>query len=224
MMKSSILTIVLVITICPIVWAQNPQRIATAPAPRSVFVDPLSFMVNQDEAEAARNPQDAEQDESQGADGIQATPAPSLRGPVQIRTISAAASNPESASVGNSFAQYTNNAVFSGSVAQGSTQTIAKTWYSPNSYHRPLYFEDDNVERYGNYHPRLQPVISGARFVKDTLTIPYQLAAVHPHDCQYSLGHYRPGNCNPAYRPQFQINKRGAFAQGLLTAGLLIGL
>ena len=39
-----------------------------------------------------------------------------------------------------------------------------KTWRSPNLSHRPIYFEDENLERYGNGHATLQPFISGGKF------------------------------------------------------------
>ena len=38
------------------------------------------------------------------------------------------------------------------------------TWRSPNFSHRPLYFQETNLERYGIHKGRMQPIHSGARF------------------------------------------------------------
>lgn len=101
---------------------------------------------------------------------------------------------------------------------------VWKTWESPNVRYRPLYFEDENLERYGHsagHH--LQPYKSGVHFISRVVTLPYQVAARGTRDCEYGLGYFRPGNCNPAYRQQFELSKRGVVAQAL-TVGLILGL
>ncbi len=86
----------------------------------------------------------------------------------------------------------------------------ARTWYgncyaweAPNFYHRRLYFEQPNLERYGHYYGswKLQSALSTAHFFAAIPALP--LKAMHTRPCErvYTLGHYRPGNCNPHFRP-----------------------
>ncbi len=80
-------------------------------------------------------------------------------------------------------------------------------WEAPAFAHRPLYFEEVNLERYGHYVPRLQPALSGAHFVTNLATLPYQLWMYPPCEPIYTLGHHRPGSCNPHqihYLPAFR--------------------
>lgn len=71
-------------------------------------------------------------------------------------------------------------------------------WAAPGSRHNPLYFEEINLERYGYACSTcLQPVVSGAHFFCTIPALPYLMAADCPCECQYALGHWRPGNCNP---------------------------
>lgn len=90
-----------------------------------------------------------------------------------------------------------------------------KTWYSPNMVHRPLYFEEPNLERYGNGIGRFQPVKSGVHFFGSMLFLPYKLGTTDPRTCDYSMGHYRPGDCVPAYRHEINLNAKGMIYEGL---------
>lgn len=69
------------------------------------------------------------------------------------------------------------------------------TWATPAFYHRPLYFEQINFERYG-IGPRrcVQPFYSGLHFFASIAVFPYKLWTQHPHEKVYSLGHQRPGD------------------------------
>ncbi len=72
------------------------------------------------------------------------------------------------------------------------------TWYSPVFSHRPLYFEQPNLERYGmgtRYY--LQPFVSSAHFLTSAAIMPYKVLTQHPNEHVYTLGHGRPGNCEP---------------------------
>lgn len=104
-----------------------------------------------------------------------------------------------------------------------SFQPITKTWRSPNMVHRPLYFEDANLERYGNGIGKWQPVASGVHFFSSVMMLPYKIGTTPPTECDYSMGHFRPGNCVPAYRQKFECNPRGTIYQGL-AIGALMGL
>lgn len=70
-------------------------------------------------------------------------------------------------------------------------------WEAPSFYHRPLYFEEVNLERYGHRQVHLQPVHSAAHFFANTIALPYKMLVHHPCERIYTLGHYRPGDCNP---------------------------
>ena len=96
------------------------------------------------------------------------------------------------------------------------------TWTASNVCHNPLYFEQPDVERYGHSAgPVLQPILSGAQFI---LTIPYLPALVAmnpPNECQYPLGHYRPGSCAPYMFHPLPVSVRGLIAEGGIIAGLV---
>lgn len=97
------------------------------------------------------------------------------------------------------------------------------TWRSPNFAHRPLYFEDANLERFGGER-RGQALFSAAHFFASTLTLPYQIGKNHPCDLYYTSGYGRPGNnyCLRRQRPQW--DRRGASFQGLITTAIIFGI
>ncbi len=74
-------------------------------------------------------------------------------------------------------------------------------WLTPTFSHRPLYFEQVNLERYG-IGPRrcLQPVASAGHFFGSVLLMPYKWLAEFPGEPVYTLGNNRPGDCVPYQR------------------------
>ncbi|HEY3392613.1 MAG TPA: hypothetical protein VGK58_07890 [Lacipirellulaceae bacterium] len=71
-------------------------------------------------------------------------------------------------------------------------------WDATSLCHRPLYFEEINLERHGyGCCACLQPVASAAHFFGTVPALPYCMAAECPCECVYTLGHYRPGSCPP---------------------------
>jgi hypothetical protein len=102
--------------------------------------------------------------------------------------------------------------------------TIPKTWTSPNLGYYPLYFEDENLERYGIGYGCLQNPVSGARFLTDTFFLPYKMCVEPPHQCVYPIGRPRPGNCIPAIDNRPPFSPAGAGFQGLTVLGLGFGL
>jgi hypothetical protein len=71
-------------------------------------------------------------------------------------------------------------------------------WDATCFSHRPLYFEEINLERYGyGCNACLQPAASAAHFFGTVPALPYLVAIDCPHECVYTLGHYRPGSCPP---------------------------
>ncbi|GAA4427562.1 hypothetical protein [Bremerella cremea] len=93
-------------------------------------------------------------------------------------------------------------------------------WEAPGLYHRPLYFEEVNLERYGNQHIHLQPVYSTAHFFANTLTLPYKMGAYHPCERIYTLGHYRPGDCNPHDVHTTPFTWKGVIYTGAVYSGI----
>ena len=75
-----------------------------------------------------------------------------------------------------------------------------KTWRTPNLKHRPLYFEDAALERHGQSLPKMQPVVSGARFFSTLVLLPQKVLATPPTECVHPVGYGRPGNCVPKVR------------------------
>ena len=95
------------------------------------------------------------------------------------------------------------------------------TWAAPALYHNPLYFEQVNLERYGQGpHRLLQPAYSAAHFFVTIAELPYHLGAEPPREHVYVLGHYRPGSCAPYQYHRPRPSWRGLIYQGVATGGL----
>ncbi len=105
-----------------------------------------------------------------------------------------------------------------------SWQPSKVTWKASNLCHKPLYFEEVNLERYGHTAgPFLQPVISSAHFFVNIAVLPYKMGVHSPSECQYALGYYRPGDCAPWIVPPVPISLRGGlYEAAFLTGGILL--
>ncbi len=100
-------------------------------------------------------------------------------------------------------------------------QPITYTWKASALCHKPLYFEERQLERYGHTTgPVFQPVLSGAHFFLNVAVLPYKMGINPPNECQYPLGYYRPGSCSPWLLPPAPLSVRG----GLLQAGAITGV
>ncbi len=96
----------------------------------------------------------------------------------------------------------------------------AVEWKASGLCHKPLYFEDVQLERYGHETgPVLQPLLSTAHFFGNTLILPYKMGIHPPGECQYALGYYRPGNCAPYMIQPFPFSLRGAAVQAGFVTG-----
>ena len=85
------------------------------------------------------------------------------------------------------------------------------TYHASALCHKPLYFEEVQLERYGHTAgPFRQPVLSGAHFIKSLVTLPYHMGMSPPTECEYALGYYRPGNCAPWMIPPIPLSLQGA--------------
>lgn len=101
-------------------------------------------------------------------------------------------------------------------------EPVTFTWKASALCHKPLYFEEVALERYGHtMGPVLEPVHSGAHFFLNIAFLPYKMGINPPHECQYALGYYRPGNCAPWLLPPVPISLRGALMQGAAAVGLV---
>ena len=97
---------------------------------------------------------------------------------------------------------------------------MTMTWKASNACSKTRYFEEVNLERYGHsMGPWLQPVVSSAHFFANIAVTPYKMGIHPPHECQYALGYYRPGNCAPWIVPPVPISARGALTQGAAMTG-----
>jgi len=96
------------------------------------------------------------------------------------------------------------------------------TWTAAGYCHKPLYFEDWNLERYGHsYGPLADPFLSAAHFFVRLPVLPYQMGVELPWECVYPLGYYRPGNCAPWTVPAVPISARGLAVEAATITGLV---
>jgi hypothetical protein len=93
-------------------------------------------------------------------------------------------------------------------------------WKASALCHKPLYFEEEQLERYGHsFSPSFQPFVSGAHFFCTLPVLPYCMGVEPPCECIYALGHYRPGSCAPYMCNPVPLSLRGA----LIQAGAVTG-
>lgn len=93
-------------------------------------------------------------------------------------------------------------------------------WAAPGLCHKPLYFEQVQLERYGHeIGPVLQPILGTAHFFGNIPLLPYKMGIHPPWECQYPLGYYRPGNCAPYMLQPIPWSLRGAAAQAAVVTG-----
>jgi hypothetical protein len=99
--------------------------------------------------------------------------------------------------------------------------TTMVTWKAAGNCHKPLYFEDWNLERYGHSHGALDPVLSAAHFFVTLPVLPYKMGVELPWECVYPLGYYRPGSCAPWTVPAVPISCRGLAVEAATVTGLV---
>ena len=100
--------------------------------------------------------------------------------------------------------------------------TIAKTWRTPDTAHGPLLFEEAELERYG-HNRKFQTLRSGIHFFGSLVALPYQ-SAIHRNECEFGMGHYRPGDCNPAFEREINRSPSAFARQALIVTALSVGL
>lgn len=102
---------------------------------------------------------------------------------------------------------------------------ITYTWKASALCHKPLYFEQVQLERYGHTTlPDVQPLVSGAHFFGSVAILPYKMGLETPNECIYALGHYRPGSCAPYYIEALPFTWRAAAFQAGAVTGINFAL
>ena len=98
------------------------------------------------------------------------------------------------------------------------------SWVAAATYHKPIYFDDDQLERYGHtFGPVTQTTLSAVKFFATVPLVPYYMGVYPPNECIYDLGTYRPGSCAPYYFDPFPLSVRGAINEGLFLGTLPSG-
>ncbi len=93
--------------------------------------------------------------------------------------------------------------------------------YSSHQWHRPLYFEELNLERCGKTYGYATNVVSGVHFLTNTAMLPYRLATQRP-DCPISSR----GDCQSCESYSHDIEPfgtkvRGGLAEAAAAAGFI---
>jgi len=97
---------------------------------------------------------------------------------------------------------------------------LTMTWKASALCHKPLYFEQIQLERYGHTSgPWSQPFLSGGHFILNIAALPYKMGINPMNECQYALGYYRPGSCAPWLLSPIPLSLQGAAAE----AGAIFG-
>ena len=95
-------------------------------------------------------------------------------------------------------------------------------WKASALCHKPLYFENEALERYGHsWGPCLDPLVSGAHFFTRLPALPYCMGVTAPNECVYAMGHYRPGNCAPYLISPCPVTSTGEIFQAAATVGVI---
>lgn len=117
--------------------------------------------------------------------------------------------------------------VMEATLASSRFAATAYHWAAPAFYSRPLYFEQPNLERYGHHvavcekDHLTQSAVSAAHFFVTVPALPYLMGADLPGDCNYVLGSYRPGSCNPHQLVRPEPSLRGLVFEGAAATGLV---
>ena len=102
---------------------------------------------------------------------------------------------------------------------------VTMMWKASALCHKPLYFEQVQLERYGHTTgPFSQPLFSGGHFVLNIATLPYKMGINPMNECQYSLGYYRPGSCAPWLLSPIPLSLRGGLTEAafIFSGGALL--
>ena len=89
-------------------------------------------------------------------------------------------------------------------------------WTASALCSKPIYFIDNNLERYGQTNgPMIQPIVSAGHFFLSVPMLPYAMGLYPPNECIYALGDYRAGSYAPKYIEPLPISFRAVAAEGI---------
>jgi hypothetical protein len=96
-------------------------------------------------------------------------------------------------------------------------------WAATEFWHRPLYFDDVQLERYGQMrHPCLQPILSGAHFFGNIPILPYKTGIDPPYELVPTLGYYRPGSPTPPVGRRLPLETDASLIEAATWVGLIL--
>lgn len=92
--------------------------------------------------------------------------------------------------------------------------------------HRPLYFEELNLERYGNSVGWAQPVVSAAQFYGTVLALPYMATVERPWICYAPEPWYPPPGVHAPWQPpkRYPLRLDAAAVEAATVTGLILAL
>jgi hypothetical protein len=102
--------------------------------------------------------------------------------------------------------------------------SMSYSWEAPAVKYSPLYFEQPQLERYGNeFCLGMQPLISGLGFFLTIPSLPYQMGIEGNGICAevYDLGYERPESCVPYSIRTLPFSWTGVATQAAATTGLV---
>ncbi len=101
-------------------------------------------------------------------------------------------------------------------------EPITFHWTASALCHKPAYFEDVPLSRYGHtWGPWIQPFASAGYFFLTVPALPYAMGVCPPNECIYTLGYYRPGSCAPYVLDPLPLSVRAALAEGGVWTGMV---
>ena len=87
-------------------------------------------------------------------------------------------------------------------------------WAASALAHKPLFFEDEALERYGHTCGKWQPLISPAKFFLTFPILPYKMGLTPPNENIYVLGCYRAGDRCPYMLDAIPLSVRASVLEG----------
>ena len=88
-------------------------------------------------------------------------------------------------------------------------------WTAASTCRNPLYFEDEQLERYGHSWGNVkQTAVSAIEFFATVPLLPYYMGVYPPNECIYDLGQYRPGSLLPTTSIRFRSASAGRCMKG----------
>jgi hypothetical protein len=90
--------------------------------------------------------------------------------------------------------------------------------------YRPLYFEQIELERYGDSWGIVQPGVSAVYLFGSAIAMPYKMVVRPPRSCVCSNGFSRCEDCRPPGYRQFEWNWKAAAIEAGIVAGVMIAL